>query len=416
MKILHTADWHLDVSPTSAPRHEEHERLLDWLAETLERERVEVLLHAGDVFDRVNPSNRALRMFNRFMARISELEALRQVVIISGNHDPDSFLEAQGHLLAEMAGLRVDVICGSQLASDQERWSQECLVPLHDEDEEIAAVVAALPYVHRGKLGVRGADTRALNFELREAVSTRYRQMADDAREAHGAQIPLLAMGHLTCHEGDGTPGQPRQIYLGETLGPDVFDARYDYVALGHIHTPKLQDGGRVCYAGSPVPTCREEAMSPRKLALIELEGGQVSTPSTWIEVPCWRRSLHPEPAPLAALIEHVAEHDAQGDALKPYLYLDIEPEPSGPAITRGRVIAALEAAEVRGRLIKHTIARDPGAASRSSYAERSLEDMGAEELFLELYRSKNDGEEPEEDLQQAFQGLMGRFAERQQT
>lgn len=59
MRILHTSDWHLGRSLYGRKRYEEFSSFLDWLAQTIEDEKVDALLVAGDVFDTSTPSNRA---------------------------------------------------------------------------------------------------------------------------------------------------------------------------------------------------------------------------------------------------------------------------------------------------------------------------------------------------------------------
>ena len=63
MKILHTSDWHLGRSLYGRKRYEEFAVFLDWLVQTIEDEKVDALLVAGDVFDMSTPSNRAQALY-----------------------------------------------------------------------------------------------------------------------------------------------------------------------------------------------------------------------------------------------------------------------------------------------------------------------------------------------------------------
>lgn len=69
LKLLHTSDWHLGRALFGRKRYAEFEAFLDWLAETLERQGIDVLLVAGDVFDTGTPSNRAQELYYRFLCR-----------------------------------------------------------------------------------------------------------------------------------------------------------------------------------------------------------------------------------------------------------------------------------------------------------------------------------------------------------
>jgi len=98
MKILHTSDWHLGRSLYGRKRYEEFSAFLDWLAQTIEKEKVDALLVAGDVFDTSTPSNRAQELYYRFLSRVST-SCCRHVVVIAGNHDSPTFLNAPRELL-----------------------------------------------------------------------------------------------------------------------------------------------------------------------------------------------------------------------------------------------------------------------------------------------------------------------------
>ena len=98
MKVLHTSDWHLGRSLYGRKRYEEFSTFLDWLAQTIEKEKVDALLVAGDVFDTSTPSNRAQELYYRFLSRVST-SCCRHVVVIAGNHDSPTFLNAPKELL-----------------------------------------------------------------------------------------------------------------------------------------------------------------------------------------------------------------------------------------------------------------------------------------------------------------------------
>ncbi|NJL27806.1 MAG: exonuclease subunit SbcD, partial [Thermoanaerobaculia bacterium] len=87
MRLIHTADWHLGQTFYSHERSLEHQRFLDWLLATLEREQADVLLVAGDVFDTANPSSEAQRQLYGFLSAARRLDPAPQIVLTAGNHD-----------------------------------------------------------------------------------------------------------------------------------------------------------------------------------------------------------------------------------------------------------------------------------------------------------------------------------------
>ena len=92
IRILHTADWHLGQTFFGYDRTQEHEHFLDWLAGVLTKNKIDVLIVAGDVFDVSNPSAASQRMFYRFIHRVTTENPRLQLVVVAGNHDSAALL------------------------------------------------------------------------------------------------------------------------------------------------------------------------------------------------------------------------------------------------------------------------------------------------------------------------------------
>src|SRR3954463_9723294 len=104
MRVVHTADWHVGRLWKSVTRLDETSRVLDHLAGYLEREKVDLLLVAGDVFDVPNPGAEAEGIVFGFFRRLGPKGT--PAVVIAGNHDSPGRMDACGQL-AELAGVRV---------------------------------------------------------------------------------------------------------------------------------------------------------------------------------------------------------------------------------------------------------------------------------------------------------------------
>ena len=98
MRLLHTSDWHLGRSLYGRKRYEEFAEFLEWLSTTIADESIDVLLVAGDIFDASTPSNKAQELYYQFLCRVSS-SCCSHIVIIAGNHDSPSFLNAPRELL-----------------------------------------------------------------------------------------------------------------------------------------------------------------------------------------------------------------------------------------------------------------------------------------------------------------------------
>ena len=98
MKIIHTADWHIGQKLHERSRLDEHEQFLDWLLETIQKRKVDLLLVSGDIFDTSLPSAKATKLYYRFLYRLFD-ETDAYAVITAGNHDSPRHLEAPREFL-----------------------------------------------------------------------------------------------------------------------------------------------------------------------------------------------------------------------------------------------------------------------------------------------------------------------------
>ena len=270
MRLLHTSDWHLGATLDGVSREADHARFLDWLLDTIEAEAIDVLVVAGDVFDIAQPSAEAQRQYYRFLARASG-SRLAGVVVVGGNHDSASRLDAPAEVLGT---LNVHVVGG--IEADPDTWDR-CLRPIRDGAGKLVAVVAAVPFVHEYRLGVRATrgDDKETRRELRIAFTRLHKRLADRAA-GRWPGVPLIATGHLTAIGAakDDYITHIHQVDRAGTLPASIFDKRFDYVALGHIHRAFAIEDRAIWYSGSPIPLRLKETETPRHVLLVDLEAG----------------------------------------------------------------------------------------------------------------------------------------------
>ncbi len=290
MKILHTSDWHLGRSLYGRKRYEEFSAFLDWLVETIEDEQVDTLLVAGDVFDTSTPSNRAQALYYRFLCRVAA-SCCRHVVVIAGNHDSPSFLNAPKELLR---ALNVYVV-----GSISDNLDDEVIVLRSDNQPE--AIVCAVPYLRDKDIRTvePGETIDDKNTKLVEGLKNHYADVCAIAEQQQNAcknagydNIPIIAMGHLFTAGGKTVDGDGvRELYVGSLahVGTDVFLASIDYLALGHLHIPQMVGNAEhIRYCGSPIPMGYGEATQQKKVVLVEFNG---STPTIHeLPVPCFQK------------------------------------------------------------------------------------------------------------------------------
>ncbi|MFP4014493.1 MAG: exonuclease SbcCD subunit D C-terminal domain-containing protein [Chitinispirillaceae bacterium] len=277
MKILHTSDWHLGRSLYGRKRYEEFARFLDWLTETIEKESIDALLVAGDVFDTGTPGNRAQELYYRFLCSVSN-SCCRHIVVIAGNHDSPSFLNAPRELLR---ALNVHVVGAATGIPEDE------VVVLYDE-ERPEAVVCAVPYLRDKDIRTvePGETIEDKNVKLVEGLKKHYSQIVAAAEKKRTElirqskisnekrKIPLIAMGHLFTTGGKIVDGDGvRELYVGSLayVGMDSFPSSIDYLALGHLHVPQKVGGAEhIRYSGSPIPMGYGEATQEKSVVIID--------------------------------------------------------------------------------------------------------------------------------------------------
>jgi exonuclease SbcD len=268
MKLLHTSDWHIGRSLYGRKRYQEFTAFLNWLAQTIAHQQVEVLLVAGDVFDSSTPSNRSQQLYYRFLCQVAT-SGCRHVVVIAGNHDSPSFLDAPRELLR---ALDVHVI-GAAGASPEDE-----LLVLESEAGAAELIVCAVPYLRDRdiRLAEVGESIEDKERKLIQGIRSHYAEMASLAerkREELGLNIPIVAMGHLFTAGGQTVDGDGvRELYVGSLAHVDagIFPANLDYVALGHLHVPQKVSASEVMrYSGSPLPMGFGEAQQQKSVCLV---------------------------------------------------------------------------------------------------------------------------------------------------
>lgn len=272
MRILHTADWHIGKQLYKHDLEDETLLFFDWLIETIHKERIDVLLVSGDVFDLANPSVKDRKSYYHFLSRLIGCNI--KVIITGGNHDAIGVLNAPREILET---LDITVVGGATQPISEE------LIEIRSDDGKISLVVAAVPFLRDKDL--RNADTDVLyanrTTAIRAGIKKHYEDLAKICKERYEG-IPVIAMGHLYVRSAL-TSESEREIHVGNTAAVEVdyFDPVFQYVALGHIHKPqKMSKNNMVRYSGSPIALSFSEKEDPKQILLVEIKDGKVLEPT----------------------------------------------------------------------------------------------------------------------------------------
>lgn len=287
MRVLHTSDWHIGRTLYGRKRYEEFEAFLTWLAETIQQNEIDALLVAGDVFDTSAPSNRAQELYYRFLCRVAA-SSCRHVVVVAGNHDSPSFLNAPKELLK---ALDVHVV-----GSSTESLEDEVLV-LRNEQDAPELIVCAVPYLRDRDIRVAEAGESVEDKErkLIDGIRTHYAAvaaLAEQKREELGVDIPIVGTGHLFTAGGQTVDGDGvRELYVGTLahVTAGIFPANFDYLALGHLHVPQKVNGSEtIRYSGSPLPMGFGEAKQQKSVCQVEFHSTSASV--QLVDVPMFQK------------------------------------------------------------------------------------------------------------------------------
>lgn len=395
MRIIHTSDWHLGRSLYLQKRYEEFSLFLDWLYELIESEQAEALLIAGDVFDNGTPANRAQELYYRFLSRISS-SCCRYVIVIAGNHDSPTFLEAPKELLK---ALRVYVV--GAVSEDIE----DEIILLKNREEQPEAVVCAVPYLRDRDIRSTsvGETIEEKNIKMIEGIKAHYEKVCRRAKKKYDSNLPLIAMGHLFTAGGrvekeDGV----RELYIGSLahVSGSIFPKTIDYLALGHLHIPqRVADSDMMRYSGSPIPIGFGEAKQTKKVIQIDTAGGSVDVKE--VDIPCFQ--------PLERItgdLETIGERIAELRAADKSSWLEIEY--SGDEIItnlREMIDEMLEGSKLEALRIKNKPVMDK-ILQRSEISE-TLDDLDEFEVFARCLQAHNVTEEEKIVLNECYKQIL---------
>ncbi|HSV37678.1 MAG TPA: exonuclease SbcCD subunit D C-terminal domain-containing protein [Nocardioidaceae bacterium] len=375
MRVLHTSDWHLGRSFHRVGMLGAQAAYVDHLVETVESEKVDLVVVSGDIYDRALPPVDAVELASETFARLASSRA--KVVVTSGNHDSPVRLGFNARL-ADTAGVYL-----------RTRW-QDVGTPVLLEDEHGPLLVYGLPYLEPD--AVRQAwDLRSRSHEavLTEAMR---RVHADLDRRNRPRSIVMAHAFVAGSPEAAGSMASDseRDISVGGLqIAPTSLFTGVTYAALGHLHGRHTLSE-TVRYSGSPVAYSFSEAGHTKGSWLVEIGSHGVER-TDFVEAPVPRRlstvrgridDLLGDPL-LAGLEDHWLQAVVT-DAVRPQhamarllarfphaLMLDFQPEGPAPA-------KRLPKARVDGR-------SDFDVALGFVEEVRALKPTTEEELLLQL-------------------------------
>ncbi|MBQ7924109.1 MAG: exonuclease subunit SbcD [Clostridia bacterium] len=246
MRILHTSDWHVGKRLMGRERLDEQSQVLDEIVAVCEREEIELVLLAGDVFDTYTPSADAEELFYSKIKQVAGKN--RAVFIISGNHDDGvrlssiaPFSEEQGVYVVGNARAPISTQPTSR-ATHAVQSGKGYAVFENGQGERI--FVSTLPYPNEARFKEEKSELSYVE---------RMQNWIAEGESGNVDKLPSVFLAHIFVAGGSVSEGE-REIDLGGARAIPV-DAlpKSDYIALGHLHKKQKMGGGHCYYSGSPL-------------------------------------------------------------------------------------------------------------------------------------------------------------------
>ncbi len=282
MKILHTSDWHLGKKLGSYNRFGEQQEVVDEICAIAEKEDVDCVIIAGDIFDSFNPPIEAVELFYQAISRLGK-SSKRAVLVIAGNHDspdrieaPDPLARYQGIFFAGYPGSQIPLTHNPDGVSVSH--SQEGFAELEHPLWEAPLRLLLTPYASEYRLKTL-LNPEEKDEALRQLLQENWNSIATEKMDGKG--INLLVSHLFFMKKGGIRPEEPSEgekpiVHPGgvSEIYTSSLPAQLQYTALGHLHRRQIIDQN-VVYSGSPLAYSFSEAMQKKYVELIELSPGK---------------------------------------------------------------------------------------------------------------------------------------------
>lgn len=261
MKVLHLGDLHLGKSVNDFNMIDDQRYILEQVLMMIRDQGIDALLLAGDIYDRSVPSEEAVQLLDYFLCRLSEIGI--DTFIISGNHDSDERLHF-GSRLFETNHVYISA------KYDGTIYKKEC------RDEFGKINIYLLPFIKASQVKYFYPEEKIESYE--DAVKAALAHTDIDTSERNILVAHQFVAGKSADPKIGGSEGAAvLNVGTVEKIGADCFDD-FDYVALGHIHSPQKISRETLRYSGSILKYSQSEAGNPKSAPVVAFgKKGEIS-------------------------------------------------------------------------------------------------------------------------------------------
>lgn len=307
MRFLHTADLHIGKRVNEFSMLEDQEYILRQILKTADKEQVETVLIAGDVYDKQVPSAEAVRLFDWFLTQLNSRKL--PVFVIGGNHDSVERLSFGAQIMEESGVYLTQSYDGK-------------VVPVRLEDEYGPVNLWMLPFLKPAMVKRFFPEQDIVTYQ--DALETVIGNMELNREERNLLIAHQFVTGAVTGGSEDSV-----EVFVGgvENVDASVF-ADFDYVALGHIHRAQSAGGEQIRYSGTPLKYSFSEIRHEKSVTIAELkEKGSLTVHQEPL------KPLHDMREIRGSYEELVLRENYQGTDLEDYLHVILTDENDIPDV-----------------------------------------------------------------------------------
>lgn len=307
MRFLHTADLHIGKRVNEFSMLEDQEYILRQILKTADKEQVEAVLIAGDVYDKQVPSAETVRLFDWFLTQLNSRKL--PVFVIGGNHDSVERLSFGAQIMEESGVYLTQSYDGK-------------VVPVRLEDEYGPVNLWMLPFLKPAMVKRFFPEQEIVTYQ--DALETVIGNMELNREERNLLIAHQFVTGAVTGGSEDSV-----EVFVGgvENVDASVF-ADFDYVALGHIHRAQSAGGEQIRYSGTPLKYSFSEIRHEKSVTIAELkEKGSLTVHQEPL------KPLHDMREIRGSYEELVLRENYQGTNLEDYLHVILTDENDIPDV-----------------------------------------------------------------------------------
>jgi len=281
MKILHTADWHLGKRLDRFSRLEEQILVMEEIIGIADEENIDLVIVAGDLFDNFNPGVEATELLYKTLKRLSQ-NGKRPVIAISGNHDSPNLIDAPDPLARECGIILIGHPKAEVIPFETEHFkilnSREGFIELAIQNINFPVRVLHTPYANEIRLKEYFGENK--EEEINKVLSQMWKNLADEYCDEQGinlltAHLYMNKRGAEILEEPEGE--KPIKIGNADLIYSDAIPEQIQYTALGHLHS--FQNIGTsekpVVYSSSPLCYSFSEAGQTKYVSIMEAFPGK---------------------------------------------------------------------------------------------------------------------------------------------